>query len=225
MNYKGIILDFNGTLIWDTLLHKEAWLTFSRELGTPVTEKQYYNDVHGKSTRNILEMLFDRKIEESELARLSDHKEALYRDACLENPDVYCFAPGVEDFLDYLTDKDIPRTIATASEKVNVDFFVETLKLNRWFNPDLFTYDDGSLAIKPAPDLYLKAAERLNLKPSQLVIVEDTYYGALSAKNAGAGCLIITGPADDRHDELDQLEGVNQFISDFAEIDKSLFYA
>lgn len=42
-------------------------------------------------------------------------------------------------------------------------------------------------------------------------------------KKAGAGYLIITGPAEDQHDELNSLEGVDQFISDFALIDRNLF--
>ena len=101
----------------------------SRELGAGITEKQYYNDVHGKSTRNILEMLLKRKIEEDELCRLVNHKEDLYRQACLDNPDIYRLAPGVEDLLDYLLASGVPRTIATASEKENVDFYIKTLGL------------------------------------------------------------------------------------------------
>ena len=42
-------------------------------------------------------------------------------------------------------------------------------------------------------------------------------------KKAGAGSLIVTGPAEDQHDELNSLKGVDQFISDFALIDRNLF--
>ena len=223
MQFKGIILDFNGTLVWDTLLHKEAWFKFTQELGTNLTEAQYYNNVHGKTTRNILEMLLGRKIDEEEISDLSNRKEALYRQSCLNNPDIYCLAPGVEDYLDHLADLDVPRTIATASEKVNLDFFIETLDLNRWFDTELFVYDDGTVANKPEPDIYIKAAGKLNSGMSELVVVEDTFYGAVAAKRAGAGCLIVTGPAEDQHDELNKLEGVDLFISDFAEIDRNLF--
>lgn len=223
MQFKGIILDFNGTLVWDTLLHKEAWYAFTRELGLELSERMYYNDIHGRSTRDIFEILYSRKIEEKELSRLSYHKEELYRKACLNNPDIYRFAPGVESFLNYIAEKDIPRTIATASEKENVDFFIDTLNLDSWFDTELFVYDDGSMAIKPEPDLYLSAAGKLKLNPAELVIVEDTFFGALASIRAGAGYTIVTGPADDRHYELNSLEGVDLFISDFAGIDRNLF--
>ncbi|HAK46025.1 MAG TPA: hydrolase [Spirochaeta sp.] len=223
MTYKGIIFDFNGTLIWDTMLHKKAWQAFARKAGIDFTEKQYYNDIHGRSTRDIFEILYSRRIEDDELARLSYQKEDLYRKACLDNPEIYCLAPGVEDFLDHIAESGIPRTIATASEKMNVDFFVDTLMLDRWFEPELFVYDDGSMAIKPEPDLYLKASERLNVQPEELVVVEDTYFGVLSAIRAGAGYIIVTGPAEDQHEELNNLEGIDLFISDFAGIDRNLF--
>ena len=71
---------------------------------------------------------------------------------------------------------------------------------DRWFDTELFVYDDGTIAIKPEPDIYLKAAGRLGAGPGELVVVEDTYYGAIAAKRAGAGYLIITGPAEDQHD-------------------------
>jgi len=223
MDYKGIIFDFNGTLVWDTLLHKEAWLRYSVELGVPISENEYYSFVHGKTTNNILRMLLSREIDSGELSVMSEEKEHQYRLSCLDNPDIFRFAPGVEDFLDFIKVSGIPRTIATASEKANVDFFIEQLGLERWFDPDLFVYDDGTVANKPEPEIYLKAAEVLGYDAGDLVVVEDTYYGALSARDAGAGCLIVTGPAEDQSEELNKLEGIDLFISDFAEIDKNLF--
>ncbi len=223
MSYKGIIFDFNGTLIWDTPLHKDAWICYSAELGKPVDEAGFYNSIHGKTNSDILEMLLERKISGDQLAVMAEEKEAQYRRSCLRNPDLFRFAPGVEDFLDYISEVGIPRTIATASDKTNVDFFVEHLELERWFDPEMIVYNDGTVANKPEPDIYIKAAENIGCSPEETVIVEDSYYGVLSAKGAGAGCLIVTGPAGDQHDDLKGLAGINLFISDFAEIDKSLF--
>ena len=224
MKYKGIILDFNGTLVWDTLLHKEAWFRFCLELGADITEKIYYNQLHGRTTKSILEFILKHKIDDEELQRLSHRKEALYRESCLEHPEIYRFAPGVEDFLDFISENNLPGTIATASEKINLDFFIETLNLDKWFDTSLFVYDDGSIKNKPEPDIYLKAAENLGILPEDLLVVEDTYYGVSAAKKAGAGCIVLTGPAEDRHDQLNSTEGIDLFITDFAEIDRNLFY-
>lgn len=223
MSYKGIIFDFNGTLVWDNELHKEAWIRYSAELGKSLDGNGFYNTVHGKTNNDILEMLLERKLSSEQIAVMAEEKEAQYRIACLQNPGLFKLAPGVEDFLDYITAAGIPRTIATASEKPNLDFYFEHLELERWFEPELIVYNDGTVANKPEPDIYIKAAGNIGFSPEDVVIVEDSYYGVVSAKGAGAGCLIVTGPAEDQHNQLTEVEGINSFISDFAEIDRSLF--
>ena len=220
---SGVVLDFNGTMVWDTKFHLQAWLDFAEELGHPLTPESYYRDIHGKTTKHILEMLSGHAVDEQEIARLSAEKERLYREACLREPETFILAPGVADFFDYLVEAAIPRTIATASERVNVDFFIDYFALDTWFKTDLFAYDDGTVANKPEPDIYLKAASLLQLEPSKLMVVEDSYYGVLSARAAGAGCLVVTGPSSDQHTELRSLQGIDRFITDFKEIDRSFF--
>ncbi len=224
MSYKGIILDFNGTLVWDTPLHQEGWIKFCADFGMRLTEKDYLNTVHGRTTEDILSRLFDRPIMGDELYELSEKKEAAYRAACIEHPEIYRLAPGVENFLNFLHEFEIPATIATGSDPINLNFFIESLRLDKWFNTDLFLCNDGSVKNKPEPDIYVLAAEKLGLRPEQTVIVEDTYYGALSASKAGAGYLIISGPAEHHHENFNSVPGISQYISDFSQIDRNLFY-
>lgn len=220
---RGIVLDFNGTLVWDTELHKLAWLELSKELSSPMTEEYYYQEVHGRTTKNILEILKGGHLSPEELEELGQEKERLYREACIQRPDIWKLAPWVEDFLNHITELDIPRTIATASEKVNLDFFISHFSLDQWFDTELFVYDDGCIKNKPEPDIYLKAAEHLGMEPQELAVVEDSYYGFLAAKRGGLGRIIITGPPEDQHRELAACEGIHQFIQHFDEIDRESF--
>lgn len=220
--YAGVIFDFNGTLIWDTFFHEEAWMAFSASLGRPVTRSTYYREIHGKTTKDILEMLIGHEVDKQEIAILSREKERLYREICLASPDRFKFAPGVERLLDELKSAKVPMTIATASEIENVEFFIKQFDLGRWFETDLIVYDDGSVRNKPFPDIYLKAAERLQLDISELVVVEDSYYGVLAAKDAACGYLILTGEQSARHEELRQIQEIDRFIDHFDQIDRSL---
>lgn len=68
---------------------------------------------------------------------------------------------------------------------MSVSFF-DTLGLDRWFDLDKVIYNDGTLPGKPAPDLYLKAAQRLCVAPETCVIFEDSGAGIESAQRAGA---------------------------------------
>ncbi len=223
MKYKGVILDFNGTLVWDTPLHQEGWIKFCADFGIKITEKDYVNTIHGRTTEDILTRLFDKPIRGAELYELSERKESAYRAACIEHPEIYRFAPGVEDFLNFIHDSKIPATIATGSDPINLNFYIESLNLDKWFDVELFQCNDGTVKNKPEPDIYIKAAQVLGLIPSETVVVDDTYYGALSASKAGAGYLIISGPAEHHHDDFKMVTGISQFISDFSEINRELF--
>ena len=54
--------------------------------------------------------------------------------------------------------------------------------MDRWFDPRRIVYDDGTFSGKPAPDIYLRAAERIGLSPSRCIVAEDALYEALRGK-------------------------------------------
>ena len=221
-SYDGIIFDFNGTLVWDTGLHEKAWIAFSDKIGNPVDVETYYRDIHGKTTKNILEMLLGHEVDENEIAELSREKEALYRKICLENPQTFVLAPGVEEFLDYVRANEIPMNIATASEIENVEFFIEYFSLEKWFDISRIVYDDGKVANKPEPDIYIQAAKNLGIAPERLVMIEDSYSGIVAASRSGCGYLIATGEPTRNHQNISKHPEVDQLIVDFSEIDKTM---
>jgi beta-phosphoglucomutase-like phosphatase (HAD superfamily) len=65
--------------------------------------------------------------------------------------------------------------------------------LARWFDVAKIVYDDGSRPGKPAPDVYLAAAENIHTEPGQCIVVEDAVSGLESAYAAGIGCIIGLG--------------------------------
>lgn len=63
-------------------------------------------------------------------------------------------APGAPDFLDFLQERKVPFTIATASDKENVDFYFEHLGIGKWFDYDRIVYNNGQIKGKPDPQIY-----------------------------------------------------------------------
>ena len=191
MPYSGIIFDFNGVLWWDAPLVEETWqVTAHKVRGRPFTAEETAQIMHGRNNRGTMEYLAGRPLGDEEAAQWIEEKEAYYRELCMRQGENFRLSPGAEDLLDFLRDHRIPRTIATASIIVNVDFFVRQLRLERWFDPGKIVYDDGILASKPAPDFYLRAAENLGLDPSRCVVVEDSLSGLRAARAAGIGRVI-----------------------------------
>jgi beta-phosphoglucomutase-like phosphatase (HAD superfamily) len=222
--FSGIIFDFNGVLWWDNALQEESWRDFSVWLrGYPLSDLEMAEDVHGRNGRYTLELLAGRSLINKEVEELTEKKEIIYRRMCLEQDDKFCLSPGAESLLDFLIGQHISHTIATASAKPNLDFFMEQLGLARWFDPTLIVYDDGSLAGKPAPDFYLAAASRLQLPPEQCIVIEDSLSGIQAAHAAGIG-RVIALVGDGGHLQRVALPPNTAQIRDLTELDRGLFY-
>ena len=218
MKFEGLIFDFNGVLWWDTHLHEFAWKQFSEHIrGTPFSSEELTVHVHGRNNRHTLEYLTGDPVAGDDLERLSQQKETLYRWLCLEQEAGFKLSPGAIELLDYIVARGIAHTIATASGKTNLDFFVEHLSLEKWFDIKKIVYDNGRRPGKPAPHIYLEAADRLALKPAQCVVVEDSHSGIQAAHAAGIGYIIALGPLD-THPRLSGLKGVNRVVENLGEI-------
>ena len=224
MKFQGLIFDFNGVLWWDTHLHEFAWKQFSEQIrGVSLSSEEITTHLHGRNNQHTLEYLTGNSVVGNELEYLTQQKEGIYRKLCLKQESTFKLSPGAIELLDYLVAQHIEHTIATASEKTNLDFFVEHLSLEKWFDLKKIVYDDGLRPSKPAPDVYLEAANRLGLSPAQCIVVEDSYSGIEAAHTAGIGHIIALGSADTHH-QLSELDGVNSVVESLADIPKELLF-
>lgn len=192
---KGIIFDFNGTLFWDSEIQENAWKTFGTKLsGRNITDEEFNTYFHGRTNKDTLEYLTERVLTDKEVNELAQQKESIYRDLCKSDLNKFKLAPGVERYLDYLKENNIPFTIATASEINNVNFFIKEFQLDKWFDIIKIVYDDGTFRGKPEPDIYLKASEALNIQPDNCIVFEDALSGVQSAQRAGVKKIIAVVP-------------------------------
>ena len=223
--FKGLIFDFNGVLLLDQHLHDEMWRKISQEIrGRDLTDGEIKNIFHGRTNRSALEYLLDRPIGAEELAQLVIKKESAYQAlARTIDPEKYTLAPGALQLLGELRERSTPYTIATSSPKMNIGFFNEMLGLDQWFDMRKIAFDDGKLRGKPAPDLYLRAAELLSLNPEDCVVIEDARSGIAAARAAGIGHIIAIGPKES-HRSLQKIEGVSEVIGRLDEVDISRLF-
>lgn len=220
--YKGIIFDFNGTLFFDSEKHLEAWREFSKRVRPyAFTDEEMREYMFGRTNEDIIAYLIGKKPDPELVEKLAKEKEAVYREMCRKDYKNTVLAPGAVKFLDYLKENNIPTTIATMSEKDNVDFYIEEFKLARWFDIDKIVYADGTIPGKPAPDIYVKASKVLNLEPKDCIVVEDAVSGIESARSAGIGKIIAIASMES--EELyKNIPAVSQIIKNFDEIDRNI---
>lgn len=223
--FKGIVFDFNGVLWWDGHLQTEAWQQFALELrGTVFSKEELAIHMHGRTNKYVFSYLLGREVVGKELMDLIDQKESAYRGLCLAQGDQFILSPGSVDLLTYLCDLKIPHTIATASERTNLEFFVAHLSLSRWFDIHDIVYDDGVLSGKPAPDIYFQATQNLGLKPVDCIVVEDAFSGIQAAHAAGIGYIIAIGPRSS-HDKLLSLDGVDEAAENLGQVRREELFA
>ena len=219
---KGIIFDFNGTLYWDSQLHYDAWREYSKMLrGYEFTDEEMRDKMFGHTNEDIIEYAIGKKPSKEMVEKYGKEKEALYRKRCLLKPEEFRLAPGAVEFLDYLKENNIPRTIATMSEWDNVEFYVKEFQLEKWFDLDKIVYSDGTIPGKPAPDIFLIAAEKIGLNPSDCVVIEDAIAGIKSAQSAGIGKIIAIASLEPV-EFYEKIDCVEQIIKNFDEFDRNL---
>lgn len=211
MKYNGIIFDFNGTLLFDTDLHVKAWDTIAKKLHKgPITYETIVHNYWGLANEELLRKLTDNIYSDQKYQQLSQEKEALYRQYVCENKQ-YQLVDGVIDFFNYLKNNNIPFTIASASIKENIDFYVTHFKLKKWIDPAMIVYDNGQY--KNKEEMYAQAIKILNLKKPYLIF-EDSINGIKSALKTGADVIGIDTPT------LRSLKpnGIKTYIKDYKNI-------
>ncbi len=217
MNYKGVIFDFNGTLFFDSDKHVLAWGKMGKELrGSEIGLEEMQAHFYGVPNNRAIEYLLQKECDEAELTKYSELKEAYYRDFCREDKETFHLVAGCHEFFDKLAAEKIPFTIASASIKPNIDFFVESFELAKWFDPAKIVYDDGSFENKVK--MFLYAADVIGVPIEECLIFEDSDSGIRDAYKAGCRNIIVVDSMGVAEKHVGK-PGVRQIIKTFEELE------
>ncbi|MGD1994487.1 MAG: HAD-IA family hydrolase [Anaerolineae bacterium] len=104
-------------------------------------------------------------------------------------PDRLKALPGLYPLLDALAERGLPLAVATSGHRRYIDRALETLGLSGRF-PVIATGDEVTDG-KPAPDIFLLAAERLGIDPTACLVLEDSAMGVEAARAAGMACAAV----------------------------------
>ena len=105
---------------------------------------------------------------------------------------------GVEELLDFLDSKRMPRCVATSSSPKFANEVLELVGIAHRLD-FVITADDVAQG-KPAPDIYLSAATRLRVAPVNMLVLEDSHHGSRAGVAAGACTVAVPGPHSIEHD-------------------------
>ena len=187
MHYKALIFDMDGTLMDNMPYHKQSWIElfkyYKLELNYDTFDKKY----HKGSLVEIMARLFPEISDLETLRKIGSYKEELYRE--LYRPHVKSI-PGLMLFLEKKFQEKIPMGLATMGDQHNIDFTFNALNLTNFFHSTTGGHEVKKG--KPHPEIFLKAAEKICVDPSDCLAFEDTASGILSAKAAGMDVIGLT---------------------------------
>lgn len=184
---KAAIFDLDGTLVDNNRFHLITWLEYLKSKDRIVTEDEYRLHFNGRTNKDVLEYIFAKEMTAEEALVYSLEKEALYRDIYREHITPVTGLPGL---LEAFSNEGIPMAIATSGIQPNIDFMFEHIDIKKYFSA-VINSSHVKLG-KPDPEIYIKAAEALQVDPSDCLVFEDAVVGIQSAKTAGMNVVAIT---------------------------------
>ena len=177
---KGAIFDMDGTLVANSPVHIRAFEIFCERYGIR-DWKEKLGQAYGMGNDDIMRLIMPAEvIREKGLAALAEEKESIYRE--IYAPEIVPM-PGLTDLLQRLRDAGIRCAVGSSGCRANVDFVLEKCDIESFFDAKI--NGDMVTRCKPDPEIYLKAAEALRLRPEECVVFEDARAGIEAGDRAG----------------------------------------
>ena len=210
--FSAVVFDLDGVL-WDgEPLYREAVNVVLAPYGHRLSDEEYAM-IMGHSVEASWEWLRQRfQLTEPPAQLLRADSEAVLRllEQSLQT------LPGARPLIDELRRRAVPIAVASASLRHWVDATLLGLGLQDTFDATVSASEVDNA--KPAPDLYLAAAKRLDVEPRRCLAIEDTLAGVRSAKAAGMFAVQLRAAST----ALPPLDEADLVIDSFADFDFSL---
>jgi beta-phosphoglucomutase len=210
MNNKGFIFDLDGVIVDTAKYHFLAWKNLANSIGIDFTQQQN-EQLKGVSRVESLKKILswaDKEISEEEFQQLMAKKNEEYL-RYIDKMDADEILPDVNRVLGFLKEK--KQSISLGSASKNAKPILKKINLYQKF--DAIVDGNNVTKAKPNPEVFLKAAELLNVQPKDCIVFEDSQAGIQAANKAG---MISVGIGDKK-----TLNEANYVFKDFTEIDES----
>jgi beta-phosphoglucomutase len=188
MNFKAVIFDLDGVICHTDEYHYQAWKAVADSLSIPF-DREVNNRLRGVSRMESLDIILENysgKLSRVEKEELAEQKNELYK-RYLSRMSEKDLSAEVKTTLDALRGKGLQLAIGSSSK--NTPFILRQLGLDGYF--DAVSDGNNISRSKPDPEVFLKAAQMLEIEPERCLVVEDAVAGAEAAHRGGmqAACV------------------------------------
>jgi beta-phosphoglucomutase len=207
MKFSALIFDMDGVLVDNDEFHYRSFEIFCEKYNINLTPELYNTKITGRTNEMILKFLFGDSITPQRIHDLAYEKEAIYRDIFKAHIKP---ANGLMELLERAYKKNIPCAVASNGPFENIDFVLDETEMRKYFKVivNATMVKEG----KPAPDIYLKAAELLGYSTDNCVVFEDSPTGIKAARAAKIKVIGLNTTHEDH-----ELKDVEFIVKDFTD--------
>ncbi|WP_285769453.1 HAD family hydrolase [Peribacillus sp. SI8-4] len=184
---KAVIFDFDGLIVDTETAWYEAYKETMGFYETDLPLEQFVTCIGTDNTE--LNAYFQSQLGERYNINEIETKAKSLHEGKMKTPEA---REGVKEYLEEARKSGYKIALASSSSKEWVTLYLEKLGLLHYFEA-IITGDDVA-HVKPAPDLYVKAMEVLDVAPAEAVAFEDSLNGLQAALKAGVKCVIVPNP-------------------------------
>lgn len=210
---KAVIFDLDGTIVFSHSIHFRAYEKLFDEFGIKWSFEEFNDLFAGTGAPSIIgHVLTTNGIKDFDAKALSQKKRGYFQKILKDQR--LRVVDGFFDFIKKINSMRLKKAIASGSHKDNIIDMLNNIGLTDEF-AEILSGEEVSNP-KPAPDIFLAAAQRLNEPASECVVFEDTIQGVSGAKAAKMKCIALRTTS-----EKEKLlsAGADAVFSDYTQID------
>jgi HAD superfamily hydrolase (TIGR01509 family) len=198
---KAVIFDMDGTIVDSEPIYEKVNEEIYEKYGFNLSQEDY--DRHmGANLKDIWTDILDRYQVKDEYSHykiedfMEDHIHSSYMG--LAEAEDLGLMPGVKEWFEFLKDHGYKMIVASSSYEPVIEHIFQRFDLENYMEG----YVDGNAIDngKPAPDIFLEAAERLGVKPEECIVIEDSENGVKGAHRSGARVVAFNRAQDESQD-------------------------
>lgn len=214
MALELVIFDMDGVILDSERVANLAWFEVSKRYGLGLTLERL-RDIKGGTSKRTQSILAQSVGDEIAKKILDEKKEIQL--TIIKNEGGIKLKKGVVELLKYIKEQDLKCVVATSTRRESAEKQLKETGVYDYF--DTLVFGDEIENGKPAPDIFLKACEKLEVLSENAVIIEDSVLGATAASRARIKCFVVedtikfTGEEDKlAYKKFDNLLEVKEYL-------------
>ncbi len=218
--FQAVIFDMDGLMLDTEPLYKAAWQAAAVDFGYCITDELFHSLI-GKNNTDSEAIVIQELGVDFPVVEFRELWPQKWRERVASGG--IPLKPGLLELLDFLDLQTIPFGVATSSEKHEATFALSQVGIYERFRC-IVTSDQVSKG-KPAPDIYLKAAEELGVAPRSCIALEDSNSGATAAIHAGLTTIVVPDILPPTEEVLAASHAIEPSLKDAQRVIEKLIFS